>query len=28
LCFRDGTQLTGIAQNNMDLIKQLIEVLR
>jgi hypothetical protein len=28
LCFRDGTQLTGIAQNNMALIKQLIEVLR
>ena len=28
LCFRDGTQLTGIAQNNMVLIKQLIEVLR
>lgn len=28
LCFRDGTQLTGISQNNMALIKQLIEVLR
>ena len=28
LCFRDGAQLTGITQNNMDLIKQLIEVLR
>jgi hypothetical protein len=28
LCFRDGTQLTGIAQHNMALIKQLIEVLR
>ena len=28
LCFRDGTQITGIAQNNMVLIKQLIEVLR
>ena len=28
LCFRDGTQLTGIAQNNMALLKQLIEVLR
>ena len=28
LCFRDGTRLTGIAQNNMALIKQLIEVLR
>ena len=28
LCFRDGTQLTGITQNNMALIKQLIEVLR
>jgi hypothetical protein len=28
LCFRDGTQLTGIAQNNMALIIQLIEVLR
>lgn len=28
LCFRDGTQLIGIAQHNMGLIKQLIEVLR
>jgi hypothetical protein len=28
LSFRDGTRLTGIAQNNMALIKQLIEVLR
>ena len=28
LCFRDGTQITGIAQTNMALIKQLIEVLR
>ena len=28
LCFRDGTQLTGIAQHNIALIKQLIEVLR
>ena len=28
LCFRDGTQLTGIAQHNRALIKQLIEVLR
>jgi len=28
LCFRDGTQITGIAQHNLSLIKQLIEVLR
>jgi hypothetical protein len=28
LSFRDGTRLTGLAQNNMALIKQLIEVLR
>ena len=28
LCFPDGTQMTGIAQHNMALIKQLIEVLR
>ncbi|QWF69447.1 hypothetical protein KEF85_06935 [Methylomonas paludis] len=28
LCFRDGTQLIGISQNNMALIQQLIEVLR
>jgi hypothetical protein len=28
LYFRDGTQLTGIAQHNLALIKQLIEVLR
>ena len=28
LSFLDGTRLTGIAQNNMALIKQLIEVLR
>jgi transposase-like protein len=28
LCFRDGTQITGIAQHNLTLIKQLIEVLR
>ena len=28
LCFRDGTQITGIAQHNLGLIKQLIEVLR
>jgi len=28
LCFRDGTQLTGITQNNMALLIQLIEVLR
>ncbi|MGZ8176277.1 MULTISPECIES: IS66 family insertion sequence element accessory protein TnpA [Methylobacter] len=28
LCFRDGIQVTGIAQDNMALIKQLIELLR
>ena len=28
LYFRDGTQLTGISQHNIPLIKQLIEVLR
>jgi hypothetical protein len=28
LYFRDGTQLTGIAQHDISLIKQLIEVLR
>ena len=28
LCFPDGTQITGIAQHNLGLIKQLIEVLR
>jgi hypothetical protein len=28
LCFQDGIQLTGIAQHNIGLIKQLIEVLR
>ena len=28
LCFRDGTRLTGITQNNLALIKPLLEVLR
>jgi len=28
LCFRDGTRLTGIAQNNLALIKPLLEILR
>jgi hypothetical protein len=28
LCFRDGTQLTGIAPHNLALIQHLIEVLR
>jgi len=28
LCFPNGTQITGIAQHNLALIKQLIEVLR
>ena len=28
LCFRDGIQLTGIAQDNIALAQQLIEVLR
>ena len=28
LCFRDGTQITGIAQHNLALIKPLLEVLR